>query len=137
MFNIEIFDNTLITPAWVADGQIPRPINEIEFPTISNSQIISLYNGDQAMYIPSVKTRKGQLSYDISPFGMDASMRAKIQGYIDNNTGIKITLHTGEKIEGFIMNLVKKYASTGANQVYFSRISIQLFDVDGSGGIGD
>ena len=62
---------------------------------------------------------------------------SNIKQYLEDNTGIKITLHDGSKLEGYIHAIDEGWDFTGSTQQWSIILEFQPFDVDDTGTIGD
>jgi hypothetical protein len=97
-----------IGTSWVEDGTIPRPNDDMDEDTVSNIQVISLYDGSEVVIMPEVPAVKGafvmEFAYD------DGTVRAKIQAYIDNGTQVKIVTHiSAVEYIGFFLGVKPKW----------------------------
>ena len=62
----------------------------------------------------------------------------ELNTYMNDNTGIRLTTHTGDKFEGYIDNVNKVWSYLpSSNQEFTVEILFQPFDVDGSGTVND
>lgn len=77
--------------SWISDGTIARPHANLTAPKESNMQIVQLQDGSEGSVCPETKSRFGDIQFYWS-FD-DKTIYDKIQGYIDNNTYIKILTH--------------------------------------------
>jgi hypothetical protein len=140
MWKLEIYELIGITPYWdydsYNDGSIikfPPSTNEIDDKLNSSMKFIELYDGGEAIVIPPVTDKKENITFNLSPLSINDEMITKFYGYVTNNTGIRITDHTGRVFEGYFISVNKKYMLSGKSQLYILEIEMHLFDVDGSG----
>jgi len=140
MWALRICDFSGVTPVWeydyLSDGskvRFPRSTSEISDDMQSNAYYVKLYDGSEARVSPETKFLKGDIKFSFSPFSVTDELYNKLIGYIENETGIEITTHTGQVFEGYIEDIRKIYIQTGSVQLFNYELTFKQFDVDGNG----
>ena len=141
MWTLELYDPQATTPAWYtdtytdgADVKFPSSTSTLSLGTKSNSQYIVLVDGSEALLQRATSYLHSDLKFSASPLVVTDEMITKFNEYIEDNIGLRITTHTGDIIEGYIINIAKTYEMTGQTQLYTLDINFKRFDVDSSGG---
>jgi len=88
---------------WVADGNIPRPNENFNRSTVSNTQVMMLADGSKAFVTPEVYYQKGQLGFVW--YHDDGTYKTKIEDYIKNHEYLKITTHLAEDMIGRFISI--------------------------------
>jgi len=86
------------TGSWVADGTIARPNEDLELPRHSTQIDFKLADGSEAAITPSTKYLRESLT--LTWYYDDGTVKDKIEGYINNQTSVKIVDHNSVEYVG-------------------------------------
>ena len=126
------------TPYWEQENySFPPIVAGHEVTKESLSEVVELYDGDLALIIPPKRSRYGKTNFEIFEAEVTDEFLSMMKSYIDNMTGLRITLGNGDKIEGYITNLSWTYTASGRYYRKNLRFTWLFWDVDNSGEIGD
>ena len=111
--------------SWVSDGTIPRATTDLLRSTTKNVQNLVLFDGTKGRIIAPTKTLDNPYNFEWSRIivglkesavaqgtGPDITFKTKIKAYTTDNTGIRITLHDGEQVTGYL----DQYRETWPNE---------------------
>jgi hypothetical protein len=70
-----------------------------------------LHDGSEFRVTPSTKKLNQQLAFIWLALDFDDGLKTKIQGYIDNNTKVKITTSESENFYGYFISLSRVWLS--------------------------
>lgn len=132
----------------------PKPQNELDSTLRSTSRILPLLDGSKARISRNTKFMAHDLAYAISVFHTDEdrtysypatpvtySIKAIVEDLIKNDVSIRLRFQeyvdgswdTQQTICGYFINISKIYKMYKTPMLYVVNLSIQRFDVDGSG----
>jgi len=81
--------------SWVADGSIYVPNDTLTLGLTSTHNKIVLADGDEAFITPETKYNKNPVTFIW--YDDDGTMKSKIEGYVQNNTKVKIVDSNSEE----------------------------------------
>lgn len=90
--------------AWQNDGTIPRPNDPMDEPVRSNQVKKKLIDGSIAVIAPPTKYE--DLNIRMVFLAQPRSMKTKLEDYVKNNTGVRITTHMSKNLEGYFISSV-------------------------------
>lgn len=125
--------------AWITANAIPSAsITAIEQDRQGTTETVVLADGSQAR-----TTLSNLFNYEVFTLHFHNStvsdnLITQFNAYLSGHTGIRITTHTADKFEGFVINIEKIWiVDSGSSQEYGLDIIFQQLDVDASGSIND
>lgn len=134
-WTIERYDTG--SSAWVSDSAIPAPgVDEIEQVQTTTSQMVQMADGSLGRMTPDVHFNYENFRMIFHKRQYSANLYSQFKGYNTNNTGVRITTHTGEKFEGYVDRVNRLWnINPGLNgrQDYSIEVVVQPFDVSGDG----
>jgi hypothetical protein len=131
IWNVSIYNGS----SWASDGTIPAVgINEITDTVESTVSLIDLADGSQARLIPERKYKTGAITLTIPRSLATDAVINKFRVYAVNNTGLKLTTHSGFTYKGYIESFDNRWLlENKETQRYIPSINFRLFDIDGTG----
>ena len=102
---------------------------------LSNAHVVDLADGGVGIFAPENKSKQEPLSLTFTRRTTTTTFIDNLKSYIDDNTGIRIEMHEGTKIEGYIIDLDVGWDLTGATQNKTIVMEFQPFDIEGDGSI--
>lgn len=107
---------------YTSDGTVPIPNADLETKRISNLQVIKLADGSEAFIQPETKYNKDTITMFFA--NTTSAFRTQIENYITNGDRIKITTHTSEVLEGFVIDMSRVWFS-GISDTYDAMITMK------------
>ena len=89
---------TIVSLTWTYDGTIYRPNESMELPKIATQTRVQLADGSKAYVTPSVLYLNDQITFIW--FYDDGTTKTKIEGYVTNQTDLKIIDHNEDEYIG-------------------------------------
>ena len=127
--------------AWVDANPFPAPgIESINENRTGNAQMVLMADGSLGRVVPDVRSNRDTIRMVFSKVTTTTNLLTELNTYMDDNTGIRITTHTGDKFEGYLDNVNKLWdlrPGGPGKQEFTVEVLMQPFDVDGSGAIND
>jgi len=109
-------------------------INPFTRKYVSTSTIVDLADGGRGMHTPSTHRNIDPITLAWHPRTVTSALRTNLKTYLDDHTGLKVTIHDDTILEGYIMYIDEVFPiSSGETQTYGLMIELQPFDVDSSG----
>lgn len=122
---------TPVTDVWTSGNAIPAPMNDINEIREGTAQLLTTADGQLYRTNPTVAWNNGQITLHFHRSTVSLALITQLEGYLTNNTGLKITTQTGDVFEGYIEKISKIWIHSGVNQEYDLDVVFQQFDVDG------
>jgi len=99
-WTVKILDST---STYVDDGTIPRPNQDLETQTTSNTQVIGLADGSTVLITPEIKKKVDPITMFFAD--TTSALRSKIESYMTNGDSVQIITHTGEIFTGMFISM--------------------------------
>ena len=124
--------------AWVSVNAIPAPSLEmVNDNRMGTAQIVTMADGSHGRIIPGTRWNYEPVYMVFHKATTSSNMITELNTYMNDNTGIRLTTHTGDKFEGYIENVNKIWNYRPGSQEFTVEVLLQPFDVDGSGTVND
>jgi len=124
--------------AWTTENSIPSPgIDEMTEDNIGTAQMLVMVDGSLGRINADTRWNFDKIRFLFHKSTTTTNMISQLREYLTDNTGIRLTTHTGDKFEGYI-EIIRKLWNfrPGESQEYTLEVVFQQFDVDGDGIIG-
>lgn len=134
-WNIAYFSGSGI---WTDDGKICRAgIDPFSIPYETSAQTLILADGSQARTSPENYRTFGEITLMFPAEQLTSAYKTKLKALYASGAGIRITTHEASNVylEGYMNSLEDTWLLSGDKQKHVYKTRLQLFDVDGSGGI--
>ena len=121
---------------WTDDGYLPRGgLEEFVDSWGTSSTTLILADGSQTRTSPEHYHTREELTITIPSEQLTSSYKDKIKAYISSGAGIRIRTHEADTVylEGYIIGLRDTWKLSGDEQKHVYEITLQMFDVDGTG----
>lgn len=103
---------------WIQSYSMPNPGNSaVSFPKKSTTIVSTLWNGDRAFVTPTVKSKLGAVSWEITEASATLAVYNQLTDYMDNHRKITITDHIGQTVTGYFTDVDKVMTLTGIDQL--------------------
>jgi hypothetical protein len=126
MSNWNVYTKTGSGDTWEADGTIPRPNENMDTQILTNSTRVKLASGASGFFTPTVKSYKEAFTFVM--LWLDRDVVDKIDGYINNNTLLKIETHTDEVFIGKITTRQRAWLTGVEPDIYDLMVSFQPYE---------
>jgi len=125
--------------AWVSTSAIPAPsLEQISNNRTGNAQMVVMADGSLGRMVPGTRWNYEPIHMIFHRSTTSDNLITELNTYMHDNTGIRMTTHTGDKFEGYIdsVNTIWSYLPADS-QEFTVEVLLQPFDVDGSGTVND
>ena len=97
----DIYTYNTSTSSWDSDGTIYRPNESMTIDVISTHQRAMMADGSNARIAPETRSNTDPLTLRWLEIDFDDGLKAKIKGYVDAFTKVKIVTHESEELIGY------------------------------------
>lgn len=98
----------------------------------STSQVVDLADGSQGMFTPSSHFAYTPMTFTWNRRTVYPTFKTNLETYLNDHTGVKITLHDASIVQGYIMSVEEISPFTGTTQQYEIIMEFKPFSVDGN-----
>jgi len=117
---------------WQSASSWPRSANEpFSENRISTTQVIPLADGNEGLFTPSTRYTNDIIRFNFNKRTVTNTFKSNIETYQNDHTGVRITLHDGQTVQGYVLNMNEQWEFSGPEQYQTLSIEFKPFSIDG------